>query len=71
MLTSLAYIFLLGLLLGILANKLRLPSLIGMIITGIILGPYAFNLLDESIGTSYYSNKSRVIFKYKRFKEGR
>lgn len=49
MLTSLAYIFLLGLLLGAVFNKLKLPSLIGMILTGIILGPYAMNLLDGSI----------------------
>lgn len=49
MLTSLALIFLCGMLLGSLFQKLRLPSLLGMLITGIILGPYAFNLLDESI----------------------
>ena len=49
MLTSLALIFLLGLLLGWIFNKLRLPSLLGMIITGIILSPYALNLLDESL----------------------
>ena len=49
MLTSLALIFLLGLLLGSIFNKLKLPSLLGMIITGIILSPYAFNLLDDSI----------------------
>lgn len=49
MLTSLAYIFLLGLLLGAVFNKLKLPSLIGMILTGIILGPYVFNALDDSI----------------------
>lgn len=49
MLTSLAYIFLLGLILGSMVNKLKLPSLIGMIITGILLGPYTFNLLDQSI----------------------
>ena len=49
MLTSLALIFLCGLLLGSLFKKLRLPSLIGMLITGIILGPYVLNLLDESI----------------------
>ena len=49
MLTSLAYIFLLGLLLGAVFNKLKLPSLIGMILTGIILGPYVFNVLDDSI----------------------
>lgn len=46
MLTSLALIFLLGLLLGKVFNKLKLPSLLGMIITGIILSPYALNLLD-------------------------
>lgn len=49
MLTSLALIFLLGLLLGSIFTKLRLPSLLGMILTGIILGPYALNLLDSSI----------------------
>ena len=49
MLTSLALIFLLGLGLGALFIKLKLPSLLGMIITGIILGPYALNLLDISI----------------------
>lgn len=49
MLTSLAYIFLLGLILGFIAQKMSLPSLIGMIIAGIILGPYGFKLLDTSI----------------------
>ncbi|MEM1485921.1 cation:proton antiporter [Oscillospiraceae bacterium PP1C4] len=49
MLTSLAFIFLLGLLLGSIFNKLKLPSLLGMILTGIILGPYALDLLDSSI----------------------
>ena len=49
MLTSLAIIFLLGLLMGSIFNKLKLPSLIGMIFTGILLNPYAFNLLDEKI----------------------
>ena len=49
MLTSLALIFLLGPLLGGIFVKLKLPSLLGMLITGIILGPYALNLLDQSI----------------------
>lgn len=49
MLTSVALIFLIGLLLGGIFNKLKLPGLIGMILTGIILGPYVLNLLDESI----------------------
>lgn len=49
MLTSLAYIFLLGLILGSIFNKLKLPNLLGMLITGILLGPYALNLLDGSI----------------------
>ena len=49
MLTSIAFIFLLGLLLGSIFNKLKLPGLLGMIITGIILGPYALNVLDGSL----------------------
>ncbi|HHU72528.1 MAG TPA: sodium:proton antiporter [Clostridiales bacterium] len=49
MLTSLALIFLLGLMLGSIFNKLKLPSILGMIITGMILSPYALNLLDPSI----------------------
>jgi solute carrier family 9B (sodium/hydrogen exchanger), member 1/2 len=49
MLTSLAYIFLLAIVLGYILNKLRLPSLLGMLITGILLGPYALNLIDSSL----------------------
>ena len=49
MLRSLALIFLVGLLMGSVFNKLKLPSLLGMIITGMILSPYALNLLDPSI----------------------
>ncbi len=49
MLTSLAYIFILALLLGYVFNKLRLPALLGMLITGILLGPYALNLIDSSL----------------------
>lgn len=49
MLTSIALILLLGLLTGWIFGKLRLPSLLGMIITGIIISPYALNLIDESI----------------------
>jgi len=49
MLASLALIFLCGLILGSLFKKIGLPNLIGMLITGIILGPYVLNLLDDSI----------------------
>ena len=49
MLTSLAYILLLGLLLGALAGKLRLPPLIGMIFAGILLGPSCLDLLSDSL----------------------
>lgn len=51
MLTSLALIFILGIVLGSIFDKLKLPKLIGMLVTGIILGPYALNLLDDSILT--------------------
>ena len=49
MLLSLALIFLCGMLLGKIFSLLKLPSLLGLIITGIILGPYCLNLLDSSI----------------------
>lgn len=49
MLTSIAMILLLGLLVGWIFSKFRLPSLLGMIIVGIILSPHALNLIDESI----------------------
>ena len=49
MLTSIALILLLGLLTGWIFSKLKLPSLLGMVIVGIILSPYALNLIDESI----------------------
>ncbi len=49
MLTSLALIILLGLMLGSIFDKVKLPRLLGMIITGMILSPYALNVLDSSI----------------------
>lgn len=49
MLLSIALIILLGLIFGSLFSKLKLPSLLGMIIVGIILSPHALNLIDESI----------------------
>lgn len=49
MLTSLAFIFLVGLAMAAACQKLKLPRIIGMLVTGIILGPYALNLLDPSI----------------------
>lgn len=49
MLTSIALILLLGLLLGSLFTKARLPGLLGMILTGIVLSPHALNLIDSSI----------------------
>ncbi|MDL2248450.1 cation:proton antiporter [Tyzzerella sp. OttesenSCG-928-J15] len=49
MLTSLALIFLMGMGLGAVFTRLKLPGLLGMLITGIILGPYALNMIDGSI----------------------
>lgn len=49
MLQSLAFIFLLGLLLAALCQKLKLPRIVGMLFTGIVLGPHVLNLLDEKI----------------------
>lgn len=49
MLTSLALIFLVGLSAAALCRVLRLPRIIGMLLTGVLLGPYALNLLDPLI----------------------
>lgn len=49
MLLSLSLIFLAGLLLGGVFKKIKLPSLLGMLISGIILGPYCLNLIDSSV----------------------
>lgn len=49
MLLSIALVFLCGMTLGKIFEKLKLPSLLGMIATGIILGPYVLDLLDNSI----------------------
>ena len=49
MLTSLALIFLVGLAMASFCQKIKLPRIIGMLVTGIVLGQYALNLLDASI----------------------
>lgn len=49
MLTSLALIFLCGMFLGGVFKRLGIPSLLGMLITGIVLGPNMLNVLDTSI----------------------
>ena len=49
MLTSLSFIFLVGLAIGAICQKLKLPRIIGMLATGIVLGPYVLDLLDPSI----------------------
>jgi len=49
MLTSIAIILLLGLLVGWLFSKIKLPSLLGMIIVGSVISPYCLNIVDESI----------------------
>jgi len=49
MLLSFSLIFILGILSGAVFNKIHLPKLLGMIIVGIIIGPYVLDLLDNSI----------------------
>ena len=49
MLTSLSFIFLVGIAMGAICQKLKLPRIIGMLATGIMLGPYVLDLLDSSI----------------------
>ena len=49
MLFSLSLILILGFSLSGIFNRLKLPGLLGMILTGIILGPYALNLISPDI----------------------
>lgn len=49
MLFSIALILILGMFMGWICKSLHLPSLLGMILTGIVLGPYVLNLIDGSI----------------------
>ena len=49
MLLSIAYVLMVGMAAGWLCRKLHLPSLAGMILTGIVLGPYVLDLIDGSI----------------------
>ncbi|WP_028273613.1 cation:proton antiporter [Atopococcus tabaci] len=49
MLTSIALIFLTGMCLGAVFKRIGLPSLVGMILTGILLGPSVLDVLDESL----------------------
>ena len=49
MLTSLALVFLLGLAAAALCSWIGLPRIIGMLLTGILIGPYVLNWLDDSI----------------------
>ena len=49
MLLSIALILIVGMSMGWICQKCKLPSLLGMLATGVILGPYVLNLLDSSI----------------------
>lgn len=49
MLLSISLILILGMFMGWICQKIKLPRLLGMLITGIVLGPYVLNLLDDSI----------------------
>ena len=49
MLTSLSFIFLVGLAMAAICQRIRLPRIIGMLLTGSVLGPYVLDLLDPSI----------------------
>ena len=49
MLCSISLILIAGMFMGWVCKKIKLPALLGMLLTGMILGPYMLNLIDESI----------------------
>ena len=85
MLISIALISLSGLLMGRLCKKISFPPLFGMILAGIIIGPYVLNLLDTAVldisadirriaktyCVDYHFNSCRAQARYLRFKKSR
>lgn len=62
MITSFALIFIVGLSMAAVCNKIKIPRIIGMLITGIILGPFVLNLFDPTIlGISAELRKMALI----------
>lgn len=73
MLISIAMMFLVGMSMGWICKKIHLPSLFGMIVTGIVLGPYVLDVIDASIlnyfigskkdRSYYYFNESGIVIR--------
>ena len=62
MVLSIALILLVGMSMGWICRKIKLPSLLGMLITGIVLGPYVLNVLDiKLLGISADLRKIALI----------
>lgn len=62
MLLSIALILLVGMSMGWICRKIKLPDLLGMLITGIVLGPYVLNMLDiKFLGISADLRKIALI----------
>ena len=62
MLLSIALILLVGMAMGWICRKIKLPGLLGMLITGIVLGPYVLNMLDiKLLGISADLRKIALI----------
>ena len=62
MLLSIALILLVGMSMGWICRKIKLPGLLGMLITGIVLGPYVLNVLDiKLLGISAVLRKIALI----------
>lgn len=62
MLLSIALILLVGMSMGWICRKIKLPGLLGMLITGIVLDPYVLNVLDiKLLGISADLRKIALI----------
>ena len=49
MILSIGLILILGFIIGWLLSKIKIPGLVGMIIVGLLIGPYCLGLIDEKI----------------------
>ena len=81
MLTSLSFVFLLGLAMAALCQRIKIPRIIGMLITGILLGPCVLNWLSDSVlgdffraasdGADHHIAESGIVPESGRSEEGR
>ena len=61
MLASLSLIFIVGLAMGAICQKLKLPRIIGILVTRIVLGPYVLDAVSPAVVIPVYSGPRMLM----------